>query len=109
MDFRYVICTACFVKAEIWNHKSHPVIFIDHLASTMNQSSNIKEPKFSVHQGVQYCFVKFEFIDYVHINEQDRWWLPTRSNSEIRHNVYKCHNTVFCCKQILHSTSMMSS
>ena len=37
----------------------------------MNQSSNIKEPKFSVRQGVQYCFVKFEFIDYMHVNEQD--------------------------------------
>ena len=46
----------------------------DHLASTMNQYSNIvidEQRIFSVQQGVQYQFTKFEFIDHMHTNEQD--------------------------------------
>ena len=39
----------CFMKAEIWIHKSRVAIFINYLASTMNQSCNtiIEEPKLS--------------------------------------------------------------
>ena len=41
---------ACFMKAEIWVHKSCAVIFIDCLASTTNQSNNIviEEPELSL-------------------------------------------------------------
>ena len=62
------------MKAEIRIHKSCATIFIDHLASRMNQSNNIviEEPNcLCVHQGVQYCFAKFEFIGQVCIHDQD--------------------------------------
>ena len=63
---------ACFVKAEIWINKSCAAIFTDQLASTMNQYSNIvidEHKFFSVQQGVQYQFAKFEFIDHMHTNK----------------------------------------
>ena len=45
----WVPISAYFVKAKIWIHKSCVAIFINHLTSTTNESSNtvIEEPKLS--------------------------------------------------------------